>query len=121
MDGLSRSMILSLLLFIVILSLMEMNREKLASSEPLTILGGLISSFLFLTMLTFIGNFQESSGSRTGWGAVALAETVALVAASTVHRVCITTCFLFSGVLLYEVDKLSGITSSWVEPKAKRH
>ncbi|MBA0865170.1 hypothetical protein Goshw_009695, partial [Gossypium schwendimanii] len=40
----------------------------------------------------FIGNFQEASGVKTGWGAVILAEAVSLIAASTVHRVCITTC-----------------------------
>ncbi|CAA6669208.1 unnamed protein product [Spirodela intermedia] len=122
MEGLGRSMLYSSLLFTVILSLMEMYREKLASSEPLTILGGFISSLLFLTLLTLIGNFQESSGNRTGWGAVALAECVALIAAGTVHRVCITTCFLFSAALLYEVDKLSGMASTRSEPKtAKRY
>ncbi|XP_042402571.1 protein KRTCAP2 homolog isoform X2 [Zingiber officinale] len=88
-----RSMLYSLLSFAIILSLLEMYREKLASSELLTILGGFVSSLLFLLMLTFIGNYQESSGTRTGWGAVALAEIVALVAAATVHRVCITTCW----------------------------
>ncbi|KAG9445536.1 hypothetical protein H6P81_011664 [Aristolochia fimbriata] len=80
----------------------------------------LSSSLLFLLFLTFIGNFQESSGSRTGWGSVVLAEIVALVAASTVHRVCITTCFLFSIGLLYEVNKLSGMMLSKTEAKAKR-
>ncbi|MBA0775512.1 hypothetical protein Gotri_010654, partial [Gossypium trilobum] len=34
----------------------------------------------------FIGNFQEASGVKTGWGAVILAEAVSLIAASTVHR-----------------------------------
>ncbi|KAG6499403.1 hypothetical protein ZIOFF_039188 [Zingiber officinale] len=90
-----RSMLYSLLSFAIILSLLEMYREKLASSELLTILGGFVSSLLFLLMLTFIGNYQESSGTRTGCGAgefIALAEIVALVAAATVHRVCITTC-----------------------------
>ncbi|TYG78887.1 hypothetical protein ES288_D02G097300v1 [Gossypium darwinii] len=46
-----------------------MYRGKLASSELFTILGGFISSFLFLVSLTFIGNFQEAFGMRTGWGA----------------------------------------------------
>ncbi|KAL0929055.1 hypothetical protein M5K25_000995 [Dendrobium thyrsiflorum] len=90
-----RSMLYSLLLFIIILSLLEMYRGTLASSEVLTIAGGLISSLLFVVMLTFIGNYQESCGSRTGWGAVILAESIALIAASTVHRVCITTWYLW--------------------------
>nr|XP_019706385.1 uncharacterized protein LOC105046059 isoform X1 [Elaeis guineensis] len=91
MAGPGRSMVYSLLLFATILSLLEMYRGKLASSELLTIFGGFISSLLFLVLLTFIGNYQESSGMKTGWGAVVLAEIVALIAASTVHRVCVTT------------------------------
>ncbi|KAL5581571.1 hypothetical protein UlMin_014013 [Ulmus minor] len=81
-----------------------MYRGKLASTKLFTILGGFISSLLFL----IIGNFQETCGSKTGWGVVVIAEVVALIAASTVHRVCTTTCFLFFAVLLYEVNKLSG-------------
>ncbi|KAF5725307.1 keratinocyte-associated protein 2-like [Tripterygium wilfordii] len=120
MAGSGSSMLYSFLLFIVILSLQEMYRGKLASTELFTILGGFISSLLFLVSLTFIGNFQETSGIKTGWGAVILAEAIALIAASTVHRVCITTCFLFSAGLLYEVNKLSGVMLSKSESKARR-
>ncbi|KAK4775193.1 hypothetical protein SAY86_010128 [Trapa natans] len=102
MAGQGSSMLYSFLLFTVILSLQEVYRGKLASSEWFTILGGFTSSLLFLISLTFIGNFQEASGMKTGWGAVIVAEVIALIAASTVHRVCITTCFLFSAGLLYE-------------------
>ncbi|CAM8942203.1 unnamed protein product [Rhodiola kirilowii] len=91
MAGTGSSMLYSLLLFFVILSLQEVYKGKLASSELFTILGGFTSSLLFLTLLTFIGSFQEASGAKTGWGAVVLSEAVALIAASTVHRVCITT------------------------------
>ncbi|KAI7730005.1 hypothetical protein M8C21_018332 [Ambrosia artemisiifolia] len=80
------SMLYSLLLFVVTLSLQQMYRGKLASSELFTILGGFISSLVFLFLFTFIGNYQETSGVKTGWGAVILAEAVALVAAGTVHR-----------------------------------
>lgn len=52
MTGAGRSMLYSLLLFAIILSLLEMYREKLASSELLTIFGGFISSLLFLVLLT---------------------------------------------------------------------
>ncbi|KAK6132259.1 hypothetical protein DH2020_033972 [Rehmannia glutinosa] len=116
MAGAGSSMLYSFLLFIATLSLQEVYRAKLASSELFTILGGFISSLIFLLLLTFIGNYQETCGIRTGWGAVIIAEAVALIAASTVHRVCITTCFLFSAGLLYEVNRLSGMS----EPKAKR-
>ncbi|EEF42102.1 conserved hypothetical protein [Ricinus communis] len=91
MAGPGSSMLYSGLMFTVILSLQEMYRGKLASTELFTILGGFISSLLFLVLLTFIGNFQETCGIKTGWGTVVSAEVVALIAASTVHRVCITT------------------------------
>lgn len=121
MAGSGSSMLYSFLMFIVILSLQQMYRGKLASTELFTILGGFISSLLFLVSLTFIGNFQETSGMKTGWGAVIAAELIALIAASTVHRVCITTCFLFSAGLLYEVNKLSGMMIARSESKTKRH
>ncbi|XAR62845.1 hypothetical protein NMG60_11017742 [Bertholletia excelsa] len=121
MTGTGNSMLYSLLLFVVILSLQEMYRGKLASTELFTILGGFTSSLLFVTFLTFIGNYQETIGVKTGWGSVILAEAVAVIAASTVHRVCITTCFLFSTGLLYEMNKLSGMMLSKSESKGKRH
>uniref|UniRef100_A0A0D6R1K9 Uncharacterized protein n=1 Tax=Araucaria cunninghamii TaxID=56994 RepID=A0A0D6R1K9_ARACU len=114
------SMLYSFLLFVVTLSLQQMYKAKLASTELYTIFGGFISSLLFLLVLTFTGNFQETLGTRTGWGAVLLAEFIALVAAGTVHRVCITTCFLFSVGLLYEVNKLSSIMHRKVEVKSKK-
>ncbi|KAI3464553.1 hypothetical protein Pfo_021216 [Paulownia fortunei] len=120
MAGSGSSMLYSFLLFVATLSLQEVYRAKLASSEFFTILGGFTSSLIFLLLLTFIGNYQETCGIRTGWGAVIIAEAVALIAASTVHRVCITTCFLFSAGLLYEVNKLSGMMMSKSELKAKR-
>ncbi|KAG5019092.1 hypothetical protein AAZX31_06G111700 [Glycine max] len=120
MAGSGSSMLYSFLLFTVILSLQEMYRGKLASSELYTILGGFVSSILFLVLLTFIGNLQETIGARTGWGAVIVAEAVALIAASTVHRVCITTCFLFSAALLYEVNKISGSALSTSDSRIKK-
>ncbi|XP_057533954.1 uncharacterized protein LOC130812325 [Amaranthus tricolor] len=121
MAGTGSSMMISSLLFTLVLSLAVIYRGKLGSSEVFTILGGFISSLLFLFSFVFIGNFQESCGIRTGWGAVIFSEIVALVVASTVHRVCVTTCFLFSVGLLYEVYKLSGMMQSRTELKTKRH
>ncbi|KAL4185207.1 hypothetical protein AMTRI_Chr10g4760 [Amborella trichopoda] len=100
MAGTGNSMLYSFLLFILILSLQEMYRGKLASTELFTILGGLISSLIFLVLLTFIGNFQELCGMRTGWG---------------------TGNFLFSAGLLYEINKLSGMVHGKTESKVKRH
>ena len=46
------SMLYSFLLFVAVLSLQEMYRGKLASSELFTILGGFSSSLIFLLLLT---------------------------------------------------------------------
>ena len=45
-------MLLSLLLFTVMLSLLEMYSAKFASSELMTIAGGFVCSLLFLLLLT---------------------------------------------------------------------
>ncbi|PIN22017.1 hypothetical protein CDL12_05279 [Handroanthus impetiginosus] len=82
MAGAGSSLLYSFLLFIATLSLQEIYREKLASSELFTILGGFTSSLIFLMLLTFVGNYQETCGVRTGWGTVIIAEAVALIAAS---------------------------------------
>lgn len=52
MAGGGSSMLYSLLLFVATLSLQEMFRAKLASSELFTILGGFTSSLIFLMLLT---------------------------------------------------------------------
>jgi len=70
-------MLLSLLLFAVTLSLLEVYRAKFASSELMTIAGGFVCSLLFLLLLTVrfpllvVSNFL----SRSEWciGAEAIA------------------------------------------------
>lgn len=52
-------MVYSFLLFTVVLSLQEMYRGKLASSELFTILGGFSSSILFLVLLTVSPNIPS--------------------------------------------------------------
>ncbi|KAE9446499.1 hypothetical protein C3L33_21603, partial [Rhododendron williamsianum] len=118
MAGTGSSMLYSILLFIIILSLQEMYRGKLASSELFTILGGFTSSLLFVVLLTFIGNYQETIGIKTGWGAdISSSSKFSGKCAS------ISPCrsFLFSAGLLYEINKLSGMTLSKSESKTRRH
>ncbi|MCO5595823.1 hypothetical protein L7F22_049874 [Adiantum nelumboides] len=98
-----------------------MYKEKLASSEVFTILGGFISSLLFLLALTFIGiNWQETLNNKTRhWRAVFLLAVIAMIVASAVHRVCVTTCFIISIGILYEVYKLSAKVHQKAEVKKK--
>ncbi|CAM6093358.1 unnamed protein product [Calypogeia fissa] len=116
----ANSALYSFLLFIITLSLQQVYKEKLASSELYTIFGGFVASLLFILVLTFVGNIQESLGTRTGWGAVIFAELIATIAAGAVHRVCVTTCVIFSVGLLYEVNKLSNIAHQQPESIKKK-
>jgi len=85
-------------LFLITLSGLQMFSAKLASTPQFHILGGLVSSFLFIFGLLFIGNLEK----ETGWIEVISSILVAMVFAASVHRVCVTTCFLFSiGELFY--------------------
>jgi len=54
-------------------------------------------------LFDFIGNFQN----ETKWIEVIFALLVAEIAAATVHRVCVTTCFLFSLLLLAYLHKVA--------------
>lgn len=102
-------MLYAALLFLITLSAQQVYSKQLASTEALTILGGFMSSFLFLFALTVLGNFQETLKLRTGWGGVLLALSIASIAAATVHRVCVTTCILFSLGMLYEINRISTV------------
>jgi len=73
----------------------------------LTIVGGFLNAVLFLSLLTFIGNVEEAIKVKTSWIEVAIALVLACGNAATIHSVCITTCFLFSCGILYEMNKIS--------------
>jgi len=92
------SAIISAFLFLLTLFELEVFSGYLASTPQLTILGGFISSLLFLFLLLLIGNLEK----ETSWMEVISSLLVAMFFAGTVHRVCVTTCFLFSiGQLAY--------------------
>lgn len=77
------SMLYSLLLFVVTLSLQEMYRGKLASSELFTIIGGFTSSLVFLFLLT----------------------VSSLLSCDDIHRlVCVCVCVLFIFNFCWSVD-----------------
>ncbi|XP_033337751.1 protein KRTCAP2 homolog [Megalopta genalis] len=110
------SFALSSVLTVLVFSGMQIYKSSLASSQLYTILGGYIGSILFICILTAVGNLEATifgkSFQQKLFPEVVFSLIISLIASGLVHRVAITTCFLFSMVALYYINRISQETYS---------
>ncbi|XP_076300489.1 protein KRTCAP2 homolog [Lasioglossum baleicum] len=110
------SFALSSILTVLVFSGMQIYKSSLASSQLYTILGGYIGSILFICILTAIGNLEATifgkSFQQKLFPEVVFSLIMSLIASGLVHRVAITTCFLFSMIALYYINRISQETYS---------
>ncbi|XP_067930217.1 keratinocyte-associated protein 2-like [Watersipora subatra] len=130
----SVSLVISLSLCVLIFGAMQMFKTEIAANEWRTIGGGFIGSWLFIFCLTAINNL-ESTLFEQGFQAqlfpdVVFSLALAMFSCSLVHRVCVTTCLLFSLLALYYLNAASNEkyathavahTPSATPGKRKRH
>lgn len=119
------SFVLSSILTVLLFSGMQMYRGWLASSQLHTILGGYIGSLLFIFALTALGNLETTvfgkSFQQKLFPEVVFSLIFSLIASGLVHRVATTTCFLFSMVALYYMNRISQETYAVPVPTMSLH
>ncbi|XP_001607014.1 protein KRTCAP2 homolog [Nasonia vitripennis] len=119
------SFILSAIITVLLFSGMQMYKSWLISSKLHIVFGGYIGSLVFLFLLTALGNLESilfgKSFQMKLFPEVFMSLAVSLVASGLIHRVATTTCFLFSVVTLYYINRISQETYSTVVPPVTVH
>ncbi|XP_003250349.1 protein KRTCAP2 homolog isoform X1 [Apis mellifera] len=119
------SLVLSSILTVLIFSGMQIYKVWLASSQIYTILGGYIGSILFMCVLTAVGNLESTifgkSFQQKLFPEVIFSLMISLIASALVHRVATTTCFIFSMIALYYINRISQETYALPVPPISIH
>ena len=106
----SASFVASLLLAVFTFSAMQVLKPTLSASKAATVGGGAMGSLVFLFLLTAVGNLEKTLLGRhfaARWPEVSLCLLLSAASAGSIHRVCATTCVVFSLAILYGVHRVS--------------
>uniref|UniRef100_A0A915DXS3 Dolichyl-diphosphooligosaccharide--protein glycosyltransferase subunit KCP2 n=1 Tax=Ditylenchus dipsaci TaxID=166011 RepID=A0A915DXS3_9BILA len=85
-------------------------KEYLSANRQGTLVAGGLGSLVFTFALTAISNFKMANQgpvAKAGLFEAGIALLIAVIASGAIHRVAITICVLFSGVLLFFLNGIS--------------
>jgi hypothetical protein len=107
----STSLLLSFTFALLLGASMQLYKNQIAANEMLTIAGGFLGSILFVFLVTFIGNLEKllfgGSFQMKLIPEIIPSLAVAVMFSASIHRVCASTCLIFSLIALYYVNKIS--------------
>lgn len=106
----SASVLVCAVVSVSIITIEILFKSILAATPALTIITGFINSILFVFLLTGFSNLEMllfGSNYQAKLGEVIICLFFACGTASLIHRVSVTTCFLFSILALYYVTRIS--------------
>ncbi|XP_046964650.1 protein KRTCAP2 homolog [Vanessa cardui] len=123
------SFIISSILTLLIFSGMQMYKPILIRSPITIIFGGYLGSVMFMFFVTAIGNLEATlfgKNFQLKLPEIVLSMIISLIASGMVHRICFTTCLIFSLITIYYMNKLSQKTYTTTIPvpapvKSRRH
>ncbi|XP_055847544.1 protein KRTCAP2 homolog [Episyrphus balteatus] len=105
------SFVVSSILVVVLLATLRFYNPWFNASPQNTIVGGFIGSWLFIFTLTSVSNIEMiafgSNFQAKFIPEIAFCLITSVIACGVVHRVCATTCILFSIVGLFFLNKIS--------------
>lgn len=104
------SFVLSSITMLLLFSGMQMYKPLLVRSPLAIIFGGYLGSLIFMFFVTAVGNLQAAFLGRNfqlKLPEIVVGMIAALIAAGMIHRICLTTCMIFSLITIYYMNKIS--------------